>query len=373
MINKTILIVVCSLFLSSLFSYGIEQISITFVDHERDNRQIPTQIFLPVEDEPGVREENSFPFIVFGHGWISPYSLYQQVWEALVPQGWIMVFPTTEGGLFPNHQEFALDIAFLSHALPLANEDPASALFEKVDSLSVAMGHSMGGGCSILAASGHHNFSSVVTLAAAATTNPSAIDAAGEVLLPSLTFAGTSDTITPPANHQLPIYQNLASVYKGYISLNNVGHLAIYANQTVFSLIGYWLGFIQSGELHDLMVFEDLLEFYLNEEILTYLIENNFTEAETFTDAPLPEIYVFNYPNPFNPDTVFSFSISRAENVRLAVYNVRGQKVNLLTDDYYLPGTHQVVWDASQHQTGVYFYRMKVGDLVRTGKCLLLK
>ena len=270
---KSVLIFILLLLGVSLYGYQIQQISITFIDPSRNNRQIPTQIFIPVDPSVRPMEEGSFPFIVFGHGWIQSYTVYQAIWEALVPLGWIMAFPTTEGNLFPSHQQFALDLAFLSFAIPQAGENPSSPLYNLVDPIAIAMGHSMGGGASVLAASGTHNFSAMATLAAA-NTNPSAVNAALNVTIPSLTFSGTSDSIAPPSSHQIPIYNNLASIYKSFISLNGVTHTGINSNGIVFSLLEPWLEYIMNGEGYYLALYESMLDDYQVNGNVTYLIEN---------------------------------------------------------------------------------------------------
>jgi len=274
MIRKTILSVILFFVAISLFSYDIEQVSVTFIDTSRNNREIPTQIFIPTGNESRFdtgQREDMFPFIVFGHGWLSSYSTYQSVWEALVPLGWIIAFPTTEGGLFPNHQNFAQDLAFLSYAIPVENENPNSPLFEQVKPLSIVMGHSMGGGCSIMAASYENNFVAMVTLAAASTT--AALNAASETLLPSLTFSGTSDWITPPETNQIPLYNNLSSIYKAYISFNEVNHSGIYNNDSVFALIDKWLNYFASDDSSFITEMEYMLNSLENNAILTFLLE----------------------------------------------------------------------------------------------------
>ena len=274
MIDKTFLSVMLLGVAISLFSYDIEQVSITFVDTDRNNREIPAQIFIPVDNEllyNGGQREGIFPFIVFGQGWLSSYSTYQSVWEALVPLGWIIAFPTTEGGLFPNHQNFAMDLAFLSYAIPAENENLNSPLFELVKPLSIVMGHSMGGGCSIMAASYDNDFVSMITLAAASSTE--ALNAASEVVLPSLTFSGTSDWMTPPQSHQIPLFNNLSSIYKGFVSLNDVNHSGIYNNSYVFELTGEWLSYFATGDMTHVEELENMLDLYETEDILTYTIE----------------------------------------------------------------------------------------------------
>ncbi|MCD4829661.1 MAG: T9SS type A sorting domain-containing protein [Candidatus Cloacimonetes bacterium] len=85
-----------------------------------------------------------------------------------------------------------------------------------------------------------------------------------------------------------------------------------------------------------------------------------------------------NYPNPFNPETTVRFSLAQAGEVKLVVYNVRGQRVRTLLREYREPGNHEVLWlgdnDAGQPTaSGVYFLRMTVAGFTQTSKMLLLK
>ena len=80
-----------------------------------------------------------------------------------------------------------------------------------------------------------------------------------------------------------------------------------------------------------------------------------------------------NVPNPFNPTTTISFTISNDDFVTLDIYNVAGQKVDTLVNDLKAAGTHSVVWDSSGLSAGVYFYTLKSGDLSKTMKMTLLK
>jgi hypothetical protein len=80
-----------------------------------------------------------------------------------------------------------------------------------------------------------------------------------------------------------------------------------------------------------------------------------------------------NYPNPFNPTTLFSFSVPTASHVVLDVYNVSGQKVATLADDYYKAGMYSVSWDAAKFASGVYFYKMDAGKYSEVKKMVLLK
>jgi PKD repeat protein len=79
-----------------------------------------------------------------------------------------------------------------------------------------------------------------------------------------------------------------------------------------------------------------------------------------------------NYPNPFNPETRIVFDMPRPENgsghlVRLEIYNMLGQKIRTLVDEEMAEGRHEVMWDGRDEDgrevtSGVYFYRLRVGD-----------
>ena len=80
-----------------------------------------------------------------------------------------------------------------------------------------------------------------------------------------------------------------------------------------------------------------------------------------------------NYPNPFNATTVLSYDIPTTGRINLTIYNVLGQKVEVIVDQIQRPGSHSVVWDASLLTSGIYFAILRYGDHAKTVKLLLLK
>jgi len=80
-----------------------------------------------------------------------------------------------------------------------------------------------------------------------------------------------------------------------------------------------------------------------------------------------------NYPNPFNPSTMINFQLPMTSEVNLSVYNMRGQKVTTLVNEHKKEGNHQVIWDASEYSSGIYFYKIEAGGFVEYKKCLLVK
>ena len=73
-----------------------------------------------------------------------------------------------------------------------------------------------------------------------------------------------------------------------------------------------------------------------------------------------------NYPNPFNPTTSFEF-------VSLKVLDVLGREVATLVNAEQSPGRYQVMFDARNLTSGVYFYRPRAGNFVDTKKLMLAK
>ena len=82
---------------------------------------------------------------------------------------------------------------------------------------------------------------------------------------------------------------------------------------------------------------------------------------------------VQNEPNPFNAVTTISYSLAKAGNTTIEIYNLTGQKVDTLVNGYIKAGNHSVVWDGSKFSSGVYFYTVKSGDFSTTRKMTLVK
>lgn len=85
-----------------------------------------------------------------------------------------------------------------------------------------------------------------------------------------------------------------------------------------------------------------------------------------------------NYPNPFNPETNIYFDIKEEGFVSLEIYNIRGQLVNTLVDDFLQSGRHIIGWDGkdstnSEVASGVYYYKITSETDTYHGKMLLMK
>lgn len=104
-------------------------------------------------------------------------------------------------------------------------------------------------------------------------------------------------------------------------------------------------------------------------------------EWETWvTDVKIEQGYIpdafsleQNFPNPFNPSTKITFSITQYGLTKLAIYNLLGEKIITLVNQELNAGRHSVDFDASNLSSGVYFYRLESGNNISTMKMVLLK
>lgn len=80
-----------------------------------------------------------------------------------------------------------------------------------------------------------------------------------------------------------------------------------------------------------------------------------------------------NFPNPFNPSTSIQFSLPEASDVKLQIFDLRGNELSTLVQGYRAAGTYTVMLDGSDMPSGTYIYRLQTGNSTQTRKLLLLK
>jgi pimeloyl-ACP methyl ester carboxylesterase len=234
--RKILLLLIYSpLLVFSQFQIGHR--TITFNDPTRSGgfgsgggpgRQIQTEIYYPtfiVGENTPVATSPDFPVIVFGHGFAMGWDAYQNIWEHVVPQGYIMAFVRTEGSLIPapSHADFGADLALVVTKMLALNTTAGSPFNGTIKQKAVIMGHSMGGGATMLAAANNTSIAGIVGLAPAE-TNPTAIGVCPNITVPALIFSGSSDGVTPPAQNHLPMYQGIASTCKSFVSITGGAH-----------------------------------------------------------------------------------------------------------------------------------------------------
>jgi hypothetical protein len=107
---------------------------------------------------------------------------------------------------------------------------------------------------------------------------------------------------------------------------------------------------------------------------------SNGLDVELIDSEILPDAFELrqNYPNPSNPSTTIDFAIPRGDRVTLTVYNVLGQLIAVLAEQYLSAGTYRVTWDGrdragNELASGVYLYRLQAGSHSEIKKMLFLK
>ncbi len=80
-----------------------------------------------------------------------------------------------------------------------------------------------------------------------------------------------------------------------------------------------------------------------------------------------------NYPNPFNPSTKIDFFLKESGKVNLDVFNILGEKVIGLINEELPAGSHDVIFNANNLASGIYFYKLNVEDKFNSVKKMILK
>ena len=107
-------------------------------------------------------------------------------------------------------------------------------------------------------------------------------------------------------------------------------------------------------------------------------------ENQYYVELPADFYLSQNYPNPFNPVTKIEYSIPQIEGsgenyISIKVYDILGNEIAILVSEFQSPGRYEVEFNSAQHMnnkklsSGVYFYKMQVGDFMQTKKMMLLQ
>ena len=114
--------------------------------------------------------------------------------------------------------------------------------------------------------------------------------------------------------------------------------------------------------------------YYSDDGWHTYnLIDSTITAINETNKMPQSIILNQNYPNPFNPITTISFEIPKKEIVEVSIYNILGQKIETLLNKELNAGKHELIFNAEELASGIYFYQMLTSNYQETKKCILLK
>ena len=91
-------------------------------------------------------------------------------------------------------------------------------------------------------------------------------------------------------------------------------------------------------------------------------------------DKSLPtNYYLANYPNPFNPTTTIRYELPEAGNIKIDVFNLLGQNVAQLVNEYKPAGRYEVSFNATDISSGIYFYTLETKNKILRQKMMFLK
>lgn len=109
--------------------------------------------------------------------------------------------------------------------------------------------------------------------------------------------------------------------------------------------------------------------FLAGEELITMVKESQIEPKLIPTEFKLFQ----NYPNPFNPETTISFWVSEPCRVELTIFNLLGREIAELVNDHHQPGQYQINFNASKLPSGIYFFRIRMGNYNAFKKMVLLE
>ena len=287
------LLITCSFTFAIFSQYQVGHTTITFNDPARTGgtgsgggpgRQIQTEIYYPAATagDNVALASGQFPVITFGHGFAMSWDAYTNIWQRYAAKGYILAFPRTEGSLIPapSHADFGTDLRQVAEKMLALNSNASSIFNGKVEQKALVMGHSMGGGATMLAAANNPNIVGIVGLAPAE-TDPAATLAAPNITVPALIFSGTADGVTPATEHHTPIYNGLASSCKNFVNITGGGHC--YYAQTNFNC-----DFGESTSSPNISIVraqQQLLTYTILDPWLDYILNDNCEAYTSFQTA----------------------------------------------------------------------------------------
>jgi dienelactone hydrolase len=259
--------------------------TLSFTDPSRANRVVGFDLYYPAQtagdNVPVTPGTTIFPVVVFGHGFVIPASAYDWLGDSLARNGFIAAFPTTEGSFSPSHASFGTDLRFIASALLTAGNDANFFLYQRINPRVGIGGHSMGGGCSFLAASSNDPSLRALFNFAAAETNPSATTAALQVNRPTLIFSGSNDCIVPPTT-QMAMYQNVPALCKTMITLTEATHCQ-FSNNNFTCTLGQITTGCNNSAITTSTVFSKVSSLLI--PYLDYYLKDDCERGEVFLDS----------------------------------------------------------------------------------------
>ncbi|MBV6419621.1 MAG: hypothetical protein DAHOPDDO_00844 [Ignavibacteriaceae bacterium] len=163
-------------------------------------------------------------------------------------------------------------------------------------------------------------------------------------------------------------YYSVNALFEKFFAALNYENDRVLAEQLLQELIA--LGLTDEEFIMRLQIAENLYNTYGLENFT----KSSYTGLEN-TESEIDDHYSLseNFPNPFNPTTSIKYQIPKAGNVTLKIYDILGNEVANLVNEFKETGRYEVNFNASNLASGVYIYRLSVNDFINVKKMVLLK
>ena len=146
--------------------------------------------------------------------------------------------------------------------------------------------------------------------------------------------------------------------------------MQIYSNELNGEELNFKLYNSLTGEIYNYnesIIFES--DMIIGDGFAAYNLNNIDTDIIVPSENSLSSAY----PNPFNPTTSLDYALTANNYVSLVVYDINGQAVEVLIDEYKEAGNYNTIWNAVNYSSGIYFIGMQIGGEYFTKKVMLVK
>jgi photosystem II stability/assembly factor-like uncharacterized protein len=119
--------------------------------------------------------------------------------------------------------------------------------------------------------------------------------------------------------------------------------------------------------------FGDTLGYAVGQTVYKYMRDTTIGITQISNEIPERPEMSQNFPNPFNPSTTIKFRVVDFEDTKLTIFDVLGREISVLVNERLYPGYYEYTFDASDLQSGVYFYRIETLRYTETKRMVLVK
>jgi esterase/lipase len=361
-------------------------------------RDIGAAVFYPaVSAGTNVAVANgNFPIVVFGHGFLMTYDSYNNIYNSLASNGYIVILPRTEGSAAPNHLEFGKDLAFLAEQFKSFNSasTPSSiTIFNGKVSQSCAIGgHSMGGGCSFIGAQNNTSITCVFNMAAATsnTSGVSSLAGASLISVPCLVLSGQRDCVVD-TTVQNAHYSNLSSSKKFHVISKGLTHCD-FGNGSSFNCTFGQNASGCSNTISNSLAFTSYMNYLL--PFLNNQLKSDCSEGVRFMDSisnpsslrtgrkivgtiACTSSDLSNYtrqnsvslfPNPTATNLYLKFKSNIQSFTNLCITDKLGRIVYTLDGKSITNSSNEIILETSELNAGIYFINIYYNSYKETYK-----